>query len=152
MTFSSPSNSTVELKGARVGSDLVFHEFLRRVAVECPALSSIWLIGSRANGTATPTSDWDFIAFGTLDSLNFLRTAVHLHRHDTDFLVVTNGDDFAAAWGSTDKTGSLKGWEWEKVTESLSRYTQVKRVKREDGAGVQLLQKQAIRVWSKTAR
>ncbi len=85
------------------------------------------------------------------DSLEFLRRAVHLHRHDVDFLVVTNGDDFSAAWGSTDKTGSLKEWEWEQVSESLSQYTEAKRVKREDGAGVQLLQKQAIRVWSKTA-
>ena len=127
--------------------DLEFQEFLHQVALECPALSSVWLIGSRANGTATPNSDWDFIAFGTAASLEFLRMAVHLHRQDTDFLVVTNDDDFAAAWGATDKTGSLTEWDWKQVSESLCCYTQSKWVDREDGAGVQLSPKKAIRVW-----
>ena len=149
MKLSPPSNSATELKPTMVSIDLTIDEFLHRVAFECPMLSSVWLIGSRANGTATPKSDWDFIAFGTPDSLEFLRRAVHLHREDTDFFVVTNGDDFAAAWGATHKTGSLKEWEWKQDSDSLSWYTGSKLEDREDGVRVQLLQRKAICVLSK---
>jgi hypothetical protein len=123
-------------------------DFLFRLASECPALSSVWLIGSRANGTATPSSDWDFIAIGTEQSLEYLRGATHLHRNDTDFLVVTNGDDFSAAWGETDKRGSLSEWEWKEISESHSRYTQAKRMGPEDGSAVELQVREALRVWS----
>lgn len=39
-------------------------ELLEQVAEHCPGLKSIWLIGSRSNGTARNDSDWDLIAFG----------------------------------------------------------------------------------------
>ncbi len=73
--------------------------FLEQVATSSPGLGSVWLIGSRANGTATESSDWDFIAFGTEATLKYLRAATQLHRAKTDFLVVTNGEDFQVCMG-----------------------------------------------------
>ena len=79
--------------------------FLNEVISTCPAVTSIWLIGSRANRTATEASDWDFIAFGSEDAYTCLRESTSLHRPDTDFLVVVDGDSFRNAWGPVGKSG-----------------------------------------------
>src|SRR5688572_12180952 len=100
--------------------------FVEQVAAVSPGLTSVWLIGSRANGTATASSDWDFIAFGNEATLAFLRGASALHREKTDFLVVTNGEDFQAAWGEVNKTGSLSEWQWKDLSESEAEYMQSK--------------------------
>lgn len=45
-------------------------EHVQRVITELVADSSvhkIWLVGSRANGTASPTSDWDLLVFSNRD-------------------------------------------------------------------------------------
>lgn len=127
--------------------DLQALVFLEQVANASPDLESIWLIGSRANGMATESSDWDFVAFGTRNTLTFLRGATLLHREKTDFFVVTNGDDFEAAWGERSKTGSLSEWEWEQLSASESEYTQAKWVEREDGSRVKLTRARATKVW-----
>ena len=105
------------------------------------------LIGSRANGSETASSDWDFIAFGTEATLAQLKCATHLHRENVDFLVVTNGDDFRAAWGALDKSGSLSGWQWKKLSESEAEYVKAKSAGA-GGSGVALTRKRAaVRVW-----
>jgi predicted nucleotidyltransferase len=121
--------------------------FLKQIADSSPELDSIWLIGSRANGTATESSDWDFIAFGTSSTLETLRSDTRLHREKTDFLVVTNGEDFEAAWGEIDKTGSLSEWEWKVLSASESEYTQSKWVEREEGSRVECTRSRGIKVW-----
>jgi predicted nucleotidyltransferase len=127
--------------------DVEIRTFLERVAAITPGLNSIWLIGSRANGTATESSDWDFVAFGTEATLDFLREATLLHREKIDFLVVTNGEDFRAAWGEVDKSGSLSEWKWEVLSEGKSEYMQSKSIEREGGSRVVVTQCPAIRVW-----
>ena len=123
--------------------------FLEQVVAMSPGLTSVWLVGSRANGTATAASDWDFIAFGTQATLKFLRETTALHRAKTDFLVVTNGEDFQAAWGEVSKSGSLSEWQWKSLSESESEYMQSKWVEREDGSGVVVTRGRAVRVWSR---
>lgn len=59
----------------------------------------IWFIGSRANGTSRPDSDWDFLAFANPSVLEFLAAETDLQRPDIDFLVSTDGDNFQSAWG-----------------------------------------------------
>jgi hypothetical protein len=122
-------------------------EFLERVIGASPGLTSVWLIGSRANATAIVGSDWDFIAFGTQATLEFLRTATHLHDEKTDFLVVTNGEDFQAAWGETDKTGSLSEWKWNELSDTEATYVQSKWMERDDGSRVELTDRRAILAW-----
>ena len=121
--------------------------FLDLVAASSPGLTSVWLIGSRANGTATSSSEWDFIAFGTEATLEFLRTATHLHHEKTDFFVVTNGEDFQAAWGEIDKTGSLSEWNWNELSKTEAKYTQAKSVEREEGSRVELIDRRAVLAW-----
>ena len=121
--------------------------YIEQLAVVSPQLASIWLIGSRANGTNTAISDWDFIAFGSEQTIAYLRQTKHLHRDNTDFLIVTNGDDFQAAWGELDKTGSLKEWQWKQLTDTEAEYMQSKWVEHEDGSSVKTTQSRAIKVW-----
>ncbi len=80
--------------------------FINEIAIDAPELASVWLIRSCANGNATSSSDWDFISFGTPEILTCLMNEVRLHRAENDFLVVTNGNDFQAAWGELDKCSS----------------------------------------------
>ena len=122
-------------------------QFLKQLGAVSPGLSSVWLVGSRANGTARPTSDWDFLAFGSEETLTFLQSATALHRQETDFLVVTNGEDFQAAWGEPQKTGSLSEWQWSQLTATDAEYMQSKWVEHEDGSGVKVSQSRATRVW-----
>ena len=121
--------------------------FIAEIAATCPELRSIWLIGSRANGTATSKSDWDFIAFGSEAAHECLQASTQIHRRRTDFLVVTNGDDFRNAWGRKKKGGSLCEWEWKAVSDTLSEYTEAKWIEGEDSAGVKLTRRKAIRLW-----
>lgn len=117
------------------------------IGQRAPGLAAVWLIGSRANGTEKPTSDWDFIAIGTAETLTYLRAAAELHHANVDFLVVTNGDDFEASWGERDKHGSLAEWQWEQLDERSAVYLQSKWRDAVDGAGAQLTRVHARRVW-----
>ncbi len=120
---------------------------INAIGQRTPGLAAVWLIGSRANGTAKPSSDWDFIAIGTAETLAHLRAATDLHRTDVDFLVVSNGDDFEVAWGEREKHGSLAEWQWEQLDERNAVYTQSKWKDAIDGAGVRLTRVRAKRVW-----
>lgn len=121
-------------------------EFVLSIVDSTPGIDSIWLIGSRVNGTAKPESDWDFIVFGTYETLEHLKSAIHLHRHDVDFLIVNSGTRFQAGWGT--KAGDLVEWEWSQISQDRSTYTETKWIDREDGAGWTSRQRQGIRIWS----
>lgn len=86
-----------------------------------PGISELWLIGSRANGSPRPDSDWDFLAFANPTVLAVLQAETTLHRHDVDFLVVVDGDNFQSAWGEF-KSGSLTRWHWVKLGRALATY------------------------------
>lgn len=86
-----------------------------------PGVTEIWLIGSRANDTFNPDSDWDFLAFANLSVLESLKVQTSIHRPDIDFLVLTDGENFQSAWGKL-KTGSLTRWNWCKVTDDFAHY------------------------------
>lgn len=122
-------------------------ELLDGLVMLAPELEAIWMIGSRANETATDSSDWDFIAFGNQAALDRIRKAEQLHKQNVDFMVVTNGDDFRNAWGKKEKTGSLQIWEWTPVSDTLAEYTQTKE-RKGDSFYVDSSRKNAIKVWS----
>jgi predicted nucleotidyltransferase len=112
---------------------------LATVCARHPAITELWLLGSRANGNAKADSDWDVLAFADEPTLTALRAKPELKRADVDFLVVVDGDRFESPWWRLDKPrkykkGRLKshdapdgsevcGWEWERVSDSEARYT-----------------------------
>lgn len=127
--------------------DTAIQSLVDDIARRAPGLVEVWLIGSRANGSATPSSDWDFVAVGRPETLAYLREAEDLHCSDVDFLVVTDGDSFESAWGERPKAGSLKGWNWKQTAETGAVYSQTKWHDAEDGAGVRTTAARARKVW-----
>ncbi len=102
------------------------YDYLFQVTVRHSGIESIWLVGSRANGTATETSDWDFIVFGSTKILENLKDDEILHRPDVDFLVVLDdGNSFERPWGRR-KRGSLASWKWVKNNDSSATYVGTK--------------------------
>ncbi len=88
------------------------------------ARHSVWLIGSRANGTQTEASDWDFIIFGSETLIQLLAAAAA--PENIDALVVYDGDDFRSPWPRQRdgwiKSGSLSHWAWSEVTRFEAQY------------------------------
>ena len=123
-------------------------DFVHKIGREAPELVEIWLIGSRANDSASVESDWDFIAMGSTNTLAYLQKSVHLHRADVDFLVVINGDDFEVAWGDRPKSGSLNEWEWTKKSNIDAEYMQSKMLIHADWNECKINKVRAVRVWS----
>jgi predicted nucleotidyltransferase len=122
--------------------------YVASVAAECSGIRSIWLIGSRVDGNATATSDWDLLAFGSTEALECLRRSPELHRSDVDFLVVTDGNTFRNAWGNREKTGSFSLWEWKAKSDVEAEYTSAKAVPGEKWGGVALKRHRAVLLWS----
>lgn len=91
--------------------------WLQRLIESAPQLTEIWLIGSRANDTASENSDWDFIAFST----SALDMPEELHKPDVDLLVIYDGNSFSNAWGDK-KSGSLSVWQWQPASEIRATY------------------------------
>lgn len=131
--------------------DAEIRQFIESIGRSAPGLSEVWLIGSRANGTAKPSSDWDFIAIGTSETLEFLKKSTHFHRSDVDFLVVTDGDGFISAWGEREKRGYLSVWGWEQESASAAHYKQTKWIDRADGSDIQITRVRAARIWPEAA-
>lgn len=121
-----------------------FIDFIDRVA-KAPDVESIWLFGSQANGTARLDSDWDLIAFGSEATIDFLSKATQLHEPNVDFFVVIDGDNFKAAWGQLDKSGSLAEWEWAKISATEAKYLATKA--QQSGADVLLSRACARKIW-----
>lgn len=91
----------------------------------------VWLLGSRANNSATATSDWDFLIFVEEGAREIIERLRHFHREDVDLLVV-DGDSFERAWGSPPKTGSLSSWKWVRQGPLTATYESLKWVPDED--------------------
>ena len=86
------------------------------------AIESIWLIGSRANGTDLPTSDWDIVAFSGDQLLSDLSADKEIHLPEVDLLVVLSDlDTFERPWGES-KSGSLSGWSWTQTGSDTATY------------------------------
>lgn len=89
--------------------------YVRTIAGVDASLSEIWLIGSRANGTVTKNSDWDFLVFGGAPLHKSLAALGDLRRPDVDLLVLEpDGDTFSTPWPAEEsKRGSLSDWRWQ---------------------------------------
>lgn len=68
---------------------------------------SIWLIGSRANGNAKNSSDWDLLVFSTKE------TCVTGRRHENVDVIIVDPTESCLLEGKTiDFKLSFKNWSW----------------------------------------
>ena len=88
----------------------------------------VWLIGSRANGTAKPRSDWDFVVFGGHQILSALQRETPVA--SLDVLVVVDAHTYVSPWprlgDGQPKKGTWSQWKWHKVTEDEATYEAAK--------------------------
>ena len=124
-----------------------FSSYVKAIAASTPCVQSIWLFGSRANGTSTTSSDYDILVFGNPLTFGTLRFNTELHRSNVDLLVVTDGNLFSNAWGAKVKSGSLLRWEWKTTSEMQSCYVEHKWVENKESADILSACRHAIKVW-----
>jgi hypothetical protein len=91
-------------------------------------IREVWLIGSRADSSASVSSDWDYIVFAAPDVLRALAADSTPNEPGVDLLVVYGGDEFQAPWANGDriKHGSLSCWGWTETSEGRAVYTATK--------------------------
>ena len=88
------------------------NELLDALVQDVQGIESIWLIGSRANGTAKPESDWDFFIFGDCSVFEQIKSNPELNLYNIDLLVVAGDGEFENPYAS-DKSGNLSDWSWQ---------------------------------------
>lgn len=101
-------------------------QYIFRMAAATGNSVEIWLIGSRANGSSRPDSDWDLLVFGPEDTFARLHAAVDLHRDDVDCMVVLEGGDLQSAWGRRIKSGALYRWHWDRTGDREATFVESK--------------------------
>lgn len=128
--------------------DDVIPSYIEKLTEQYPDINSIWLFGSRANGTAKEISDWDLFVFGSEQYLVSLRNNSSLKNDSVDILFVVNGDDFVSPWA--DKQGTLSEWQWMETSSCEAKYIGTKEPT--DGTGwfrAEIKEQKAIKVWPK---
>lgn len=88
-------------------------ELVSSLTTKNPDIEEIWLIGSRANGSARPNSDWDILIFGKNLKLNIFSEILEATSSEVDVLIVYDYPYFSNFDSS--KTGSLSDWKWSPV-------------------------------------
>ncbi len=92
-----------------------------------PSLSEVWLLGSRADATYKPDSDWDLLVFADRHAFDKMKGNGTLRVSKFDLLVVFDEDHFEQPWTeegySVPKQGSLTDWQWRKESDSTSSYS-----------------------------
>ena len=87
----------------------------------------VWLLGSRANGYAQRSSDWDFLVFG--NEKLFIELSDSSPDPMVDLLIVKDGKNFESPWiresYSQAQEGSLVDWKWERNSEFTASYVGV---------------------------
>lgn len=89
-------------------------------------IQSIWLFGSRANGSATDNSDWDLLVFANNQVYQALQENTAFHNSNFDVLIVIeSAGTFKKPWGRK-KAGSLMSLEWKQHTNDTASYLSIK--------------------------
>jgi len=113
--------------------------------------ASIWLIGSRANGTERTDSDWDFIVF-VCDQLSE-RTARH---SQVDIIRVDQNGNYLLEGQSMELSGQFKTWQWREIGPGRAAYTfrvnpEVKEGGSFDIGDVRFVELRGLNVWRRDA-
>jgi hypothetical protein len=125
--------------------------FIDTLTRSYPAITEIWLIGSRANGTARSQSDWDYVVFADQTTLNAIRNNQNLADPLVDMMVVYDGNNFEKPWmdGDRIKKGSLLGWKWTQASDNSATYRATKARVGED-FNVDVQTSNALRIYPST--
>ena len=97
-------------------------DILFRVLSTCLDIVSVWSIDHAPHEVRATLGHRKLLAFGDARTLSRLRASEHLHVSDVDFLVVTDGDGFASAWGPSRLSGSLARWAWRQTSRNQAYY------------------------------
>ncbi len=97
------------------------NELLDALVQDVQGIASIWLIGSRANGTAKLESDWDFLIFGDCLVFEQIKSNPEFHLDNIDLLVVAKDGTFEKPYGS-EKSGNLSDWNWQLKSPETATY------------------------------
>lgn len=128
--------------------------YIRELVAAYPAIREVWLYGSRANGSVTPGSDWDYLAFADAGTLADLSRDVRFHVEGIDLMIVTDKVRFAKPWiddgRQNPKAGTLTtddgdgGLAWRVVSAREARY----RATKPDGPfNTKVLNQRAVRIY-----
>jgi len=106
-------------------------DYVQALAKAYPEITAIWLIGSRADGSNLPMSDWDYIAIAGELTLSALSEDISFNNPAIDLFIVYDGDQFQKPWanGNRVKKGSLSNWKWQQtsVLEATYRATKARK-------------------------
>jgi hypothetical protein len=102
--------------------------YVGKLVVSYPAIAEVWLIGSRADGSAQNTSDWDYIVIADPSTLESLSGTLEFNEPNVDLLVVYDGGNFRKPSPDEDreKHGSLSGWDRNQTSETEAHYRATK--------------------------
>lgn len=100
-------------------------EYIHILVESVSGIESVWLIGSRANGTGREESDWDFFVFGEDSVYSQIESNPHLHNQSVDLLVVSSNGSFSRPYGNS-KTGTLEKWKWNELSKTEAAYRATK--------------------------
>ncbi len=96
-------------------------EYISKLKNRFAEITSIWLIGSRANGTETEKSDWDFLVFSKSSIFEQVHNESVFHKEHIDLLLVGLKGEFKKPFGEP-KRGSLEKWKWHQLSEDQAEY------------------------------
>lgn len=128
-------------------------EYVEVLLSRTSGIKSVWLFGSRANGTEHEKSDWDLMLFGSEESLEGLQKEPGLKREDIDVLVVIDGVNFIEPWPASKenyKSGDLPSWQWSQINHSEASYKATKYLSQDEWfkeGEFQSLTLKAIKLW-----
>ncbi len=139
---------------SQIDSDSSFPPHVRNVLDSLknePETESIWLIGSRANGTEKTGSDWDFMIFvrDPVSKHPVRSEAVDVIRVDPQGRCLLEGQPL-------DLIHSLETWRWRQTGPKQAQYSVRISPEREKGVGydledVQFRKRRAFKIWEKDA-
>ena len=123
-------------------------QYIRELLAAYPGINEVWLIGSRAEGTAKADSDWDYLVFADRQILHSLRQRKQFNSSNVDLLVVHDGNGFKKPWrdGPRTKAGSLVHWEWHRRSETEATYRATK-FRDNDDFNRNISVGHALRIW-----
>ena len=108
-------------------------QYIAQLIKAYPSIREIWLFGSRANGTATEESDWDYMVLGDdAGAMNALHHDVQFNEAGIDLMFVGPGIDIEAMkpWPEPDRywkklgLGTAPGGiNWRIISETEAQYT-----------------------------
>jgi predicted nucleotidyltransferase len=97
---SAPYDGVMSFEGRDLPEEL--QRFLSDFITAFHEVSEVWLLGSRADGTGDPGSDWDLLVFAD-DRLAAESGKVSASFNDARFpLFIAHGDDFIRPWPRKD--------------------------------------------------